>query len=105
MNTDLKLIWIISLLLLLIILLSGVKVCNVPKMLETKFIDRKYNYISEPFVVEPSDLNKILAVEDEYISSNLAKTLTENKENKKINELKNTISLLEMKMRKLMEKK
>jgi hypothetical protein len=102
MNTDLKLIWIISLLLLLIILLSGVKVCNVPKMLETKFIDRKYNYISEPFVVEPTDLNKILKVNDEYIASNLSKIASENRENKKIKELKDTIDLLEMKMKKLM---
>ena len=99
---DLKLIWIISLLLLLIILLSGIKVCNVPRMLETKFIDRKYKYISEPFAVEPSDLNKILKVNDEYIASNLSKIATENLENKKINDLKNKISLLEMKMRKLM---
>ena len=102
MNTDLKLIFIISLLLLLIILLSGVKVCNVPKILETKFIDRKYNYISEPFIVEPTELNKILKVNDEYVASNLSKIANENLENKKIKELKSTISLLEMKMKKLM---
>ena len=105
MYSDLKLIWIISLLLLLIIILSGIKVCNVPKILETKFIDRKYDYISEPFVVEPTDLNKILKVDDEYVASNLSKVSNENLENKKIKELKDTISLLEMKMRKLMTEK
>ena len=101
--SDLKLIWIISLLLLLIILLSGIKVCNVPKMIESKFIDRKYKYISEPFVVEPTELNKILRVNDEYVASNLSKIANENIENKKINDLKNKISLLEMKMRKLIK--
>lgn len=100
MNTDLKLIWIISLLLLLIIILSGIKVCNISMPLYSRFIDRKYNYISEPFTSD--NANKLLNIEDKYISKNLDKIANERLENKKIKDLKNSIELLESKMKKLL---
>lgn len=99
MNSDLKLIWVLSLLLLLIILLSGIKVCKLDRPLYNRFIDRRYNYMSEPFIVSSDNAKKILNVSDEYISSNLKKMIHEKKENKKINKLSNNINMMELKMK------
>jgi len=105
MNSDLKLIWILSLLLLLIILLSGIKVCKLDKPLYNRFIDRRYNYISEPFNPIETNTNpsenamKILKVSDDYISSNLKKMVDEKRENQKINDLSKDINTMELKMR------
>jgi hypothetical protein len=102
MNSDLKLIWVISLLLLLIILLSGIKVCNFSK-LDNRFIDRRYKYISEPFKDEISeDALKLLKVSDDYMSSNLKKMINEKIEDKKIKNLLKNTNILESKMKYLM---
>ncbi len=100
MNSDLKLIWVLSLLLLLIILISGIKVCKLDKPLYNRFIDRRYKYISEPFDITPSNnAKKILSVSDDHISSNLKKMINEKTENKKINKLSNNINMMELKMK------
>jgi hypothetical protein len=99
MNSDLKLIWIISLLLLLIILLSGIKMCNFKK-LDNRFIDRRYRYISEPFNNKISNnARKILKVSDDYMSSNLKKMINEKIEDKKIKDLLKNTNILESKMK------
>ena len=101
-NSDLKIIWIISLLLLLIILLSGIKVCNLSK-LNNRFIDRRYKYISEPFNNTISDdALKLLKVSDDYMSSNLKKMINEKIEDKKIKDLSKNTKILESKMKYLM---
>jgi len=100
MNSDLKLIWVLSLLLLLIILISGIKICKLDSPLYNRFIDRRYKYISEPFDIIPSDnAKKILNVSNNYISSNLQKMTNEKRENKKINKLSDNINMMELKMK------
>ncbi len=101
MYTDLKLIWVISLLLLLIIVLSGIKVCNIKLPTYDRFIDRRYNYISEPF--DNINIAKLTDSEDKYISKNLSKLSTEKKEQQKIKDLTKSIELLESKMKKLIQ--
>jgi hypothetical protein len=100
-NTDLKIIWVIALLLLLIILLSGIKVCNLSKSnLNNRFIDRRYKYISEPFNNTISDdALKLLKVSDDYMSSNLQKMINEKIEDKKIKDLSKNTKILESKMK------
>ena len=57
---NLNTVWVIALLLLVIIILSGVKVCNKDNknnsnnIKNDRFMDTKYNYISEPFEVTPT---------------------------------------------------
>jgi hypothetical protein len=99
-NTDLKIIWVISLLLLLIILLSGIKVCNLSiSKLNNRFIDRRYKYISEPFNTISDDALKLLKVSDDYMSSNLQKMINEKIEDKQIKNLSKNTKILESKMK------
>ena len=98
-NTDLKIIWVISLLLLLIILLSGIKVCNLSISKHNRFIDRRYKYISEPFNTISDDALELLKVSDDYMSSNLQKMINEKIEDKKIKDLSKNTKILESKMK------
>jgi hypothetical protein len=102
-DNELIIILFLAIILLITIAVSGIKICNINKALESRFIDRRYKYISEPFDAK-SLINDITTdVNDNYISSNLSKIAIEKKENKKINELKNSIEMMELKLRNLMK--
>jgi hypothetical protein len=97
-DNELVIILFLALILLITIAVSGIKICNINKALESRFIDRRYKYISEPFEVQ-----MLTEVNDNYISSNLSKIAIEKEENKKIKELKGSIEMMEKKLRNLMK--
>ena len=57
-KVNLNTIWVISILLLVIIILSGIKICDSPVTIKITsnplFVDKPYNYISEPFADTPA---------------------------------------------------
>ncbi len=69
MDSSLRIIFIISVLMLIIILLSGIKVCSIPMSIKLRdmFIDKKYRYISEPFAITGEQKNAVKNVKDEYV--------------------------------------
>lgn len=64
-SVNFKTIWVLSLLLLVIILLSGIKICKIPQLAVDQYIDVKYR---EPF--EISDISDINAVNATNIEPN-----------------------------------
>ena len=90
MYSDLKLIFILTCLLLVIILLSGIKVCG--KSYGYRFIDRKYNYISEPF----NTIDTIKDINNQYIASNIDKMTSIKLNNARIEDLNKKISSIEL---------
>jgi hypothetical protein len=97
MCSDLKIIWILSLILLVIILFTGITTCSSP-VLYNRFIDRKYQYISEPFSEIENTKNNIINKNKEYIISNMDKMVFVKENEKKIRNLTSIISELETKL-------
>jgi hypothetical protein len=118
---NLNIIWVISLLLLVIIILSGIKICRNPiesKTLATQntnpiFVDKTYKYISEPFYdntepplesadVEtpaPSDYPSIISeLANRKFKTTLDQTIQSEKQNSQINLLSRQIDSLENKI-------
>jgi hypothetical protein len=93
MYSDLKLIFVLTSLLLVIILLSGIKVCGTPY--GNRFIDRKYNYISEPFDI----LDDIKNINSQYIASNIDKMTSIKLNNLKIEDLNKKIASIELELK------
>ncbi len=100
MDSSLRVIFIIAVLMLIIILLSGIKVCSVPLTMKLGdiFIDKKYRYISEPFAVSQSQLNAVKDVKDNYTGNVLVQAAGQALQNEKlktidqqITDLSNTI--------------
>jgi hypothetical protein len=105
-SINLNTILVITLLLLVIILLSGVKVCNTTNMnnmnkvkKDVRFIDSRYSYISEPFQVTPDPIIKQFGdLTQERIDKTLQKTLDQEKKNLQIYNLKNQVESIENKI-------
>ncbi len=98
----LKLIFIISVILLVIILLSAINVCSM-SVYYNRFIDRYYNYISEPFNPIPENtLNpvetELMKINNSYITKSIDRMTKIKMNEKKINNIKDVISTLEMKL-------
>ena len=96
MYSDLKLIFILTCLLLVIILLSGIKVCNTPY--GYRFIDRKYNYISEPFDIV-NDINTIKDLNNQYLALNIDKMKIIKSNDIKIKDLNKKIEMIEKQLK------
>ncbi len=103
---DFNIILVITLLLIVIILLSGVKICKIPlnlnlnKALNDRFIDTRYNYISEPFDISTDPM--VYDVGDfafNSINQTLTQTVDQEKQNRQINGLMDQISNLENKIK------
>ncbi len=94
MNSSLRIIFIIAVLMLIIILLSGVKVCTVPLSLKLSdiFIDKKYRYISEPFAVSAAQLNAVKDVKDKYTGNVLVQAAGQALQNEKIKNIDQQIT-------------
>jgi hypothetical protein len=98
----LKLIFIISVILLVIILLSAINVCSMSEYYN-RFIDRYYTYISEPFNTVPVNTlnpfeNELIKINNNYISKSMNRMAKIKINEKKINNIKDAISTLEMKL-------
>ncbi len=93
MYSDLKLIFVLVCLLLVIILLSGIKVCHFPY--GNRFIDRKYNYISEPF----DALDTIKDMNYRYAVANIDKMTSIKLNDSRIKDLNNKIASLELSLK------
>ena len=101
---DFNIILVITLLLIVIILLSGVKICKIPlnlnKALNDRFIDTRYNYISEPFdIVTDPMVYQVGDIAVDSINQTLTQTVDQEKQNKQINGLMDQISNLENKIK------
>jgi hypothetical protein len=101
MYSDFKIIWVLSLILLVIILLTGIKTCSIP-VFYNKFIDRRYTYISEPFIELDSHQKDIINLNNKYLTSNMDKMVLVKSNEKKIKDMKNMISELETKLNRIM---
>jgi hypothetical protein len=89
-----NLVFVISIILLVIILLSAINVCS-NSVYYNRFIDRYYNYISEPFdSPEKSFMNQ----NNMYIAKSIDRMSKIKINEQKINNIKNAISTLEMKL-------
>lgn len=98
----LKLIFIISLILLIIILLSAINVCSM-SVYYNRFIDRYYTYISEPFNPIPvNTLNpfekSVMKINNSYLAKSIDRMAKIKMNENKINNIKDAISTLEMKL-------
>jgi hypothetical protein len=103
-----NIILVIVLLLIIIILLSSIKICRMPlsKLMDSRFIDTRYKYISEPFqsntiISNPTKdlvLDGLNKIAQNSVNLNLTQTIDQEKQNRQINLLKNQISELENKM-------
>jgi hypothetical protein len=96
---NLNIVWVIALLLLVIIILSGVKVCDKKSIKEqtiSKFIDTDYNMISEPF--EDPLIAKFGELSQQGINKIKQKTLDQERKNLQINNLKTQIEGIESKI-------
>jgi cell shape-determining protein MreC len=98
----LKLILIISIILLVIILLSAINVCSM-QVYYNRFIDRYYSYISEPFNSPVNTLNtfekSIINVNNSYLTNSMNRMSKVKMNEEKINNIKDAISALEMKLK------
>ena len=94
MNSSLRIIFIIAVLMLIIILLSGIKVCNIPltMKLSDMFIDKKYRYISEPFAVTAEQINAVKDVKDNYTGNVLVQAAGQALQNEKIKNIDKQIT-------------
>lgn len=107
-NINLNTVWVIALLLLVIIILSGVKICDKKSINSenkeqtiSRFLDTDYNYISEPFEVTPvvdPILKQFSDLSQKRIEKTMQKTLNQERKNLQINNLKNQIDELENKI-------
>jgi peptidoglycan hydrolase CwlO-like protein len=98
---NLNIVWVIALLLLVIIVLSGVKVCNNPNTTknDNRFMDSRYSYISEPFEATPDPIVKQFGdLTQQRIDKTLRQTLDQERKNLQITNLKNQIDTLENKI-------
>ena len=100
---DFNIILVITLLLIVIIFLSGIKICRIPfnKLMDSRFIDTKYSYVSEHFVTQPTldpILSKLGDIGKDSIGNVLTQTIDQQKQNRQINILMNQVSSLENKM-------
>ncbi len=106
---NLNTVWVITLLLLVIIILSGVKVCNTNnvnnvsnmKKENTRFMDSRYSYISEPFEANltPNPIIKQFGdLTQERIDKTLQKTIDQERKNLQIYNLKNQVESIENKI-------
>lgn len=77
-----NLVFIISIILLVIILLSAINVCS-NSVYYNRFIDRYYSYISEPFTITTKSIDRMSKIK---------------MNEQKINNIKNAISTLETKL-------
>ncbi len=98
----LKLILIISIILLVIILLSAINVCSM-SVYYNRFIDRYYSYISEPFDPTPTNIEfpfekSLLTINNNYLAKSIDRMAKIKMNAEKINNIKNAISTLEMKL-------
>jgi hypothetical protein len=98
----LKIIFSISVFLLFIILLSAINVCSM-SVYYNRFIDRYYTYISEPFNPIPiNTLNpfetSLMNINNGYITKSIDRMAKIKMNEKKINNIKDVISTLEMKL-------
>jgi hypothetical protein len=102
-KNSIYIILIIVLLLGIIILLSGVKICKIPydkASLNGRYIDTRYKYISEPFIADPlSKVDPLIESSIDMIEIAYTQSVDQEKQNKKIGELKDQISILENKIK------
>jgi len=107
-NANLNIIWVISILLLIIIILSGVKICKTPFDPPTIFVDKPYKYVSEPFGdTDPSPTTDFSTsirnlAKDKY-EKTLAQTIELSKQNSKMGILSRQIDALENKIKVLQQ--
>jgi hypothetical protein len=94
MNSSLRIIFIIAVLMLIIILLSGIKVCSVPLTMKLGdvFVDKKYKYISEPFAVSQAQINAVKDVKDNYTGNVLVQAAGQAIQNEKIKNIDQQIT-------------
>jgi hypothetical protein len=94
MNSSLRIIFIIAVLMLIIILLSGIKVCKIPLTMKLgdMFIDKKYRYISEPFAVTAAQINAVKDVKDNYTGNVLVQAAGQALQNEKIKNIDQQIT-------------
>jgi hypothetical protein len=106
---NLNTVWVITLLLLVIIILSGIKVCdntNTPRnntniKNDPRFIDTNYNYISEPFEETPTPdpiIKQFGDLAQGRIDKTLQQTIDQEKKNLQIHNLKDQVESLESKI-------
>ena len=84
----------------IIILLSGIKVCKIPydkASSNGRYIDTRYKYISEPFIDTPAD--PLINLSKDMIEIAYTQSVDQEKQNKRIGELKDQISILENKIK------
>ncbi len=87
-----NLVFIISIILLVIILLSAINVCS-NSVYYNRFIDRYYSYISEPF-----DTTDFINENNSYLTKSMDRMSRIKINDQKINNIKNAISTLETKL-------
>jgi hypothetical protein len=109
---NLNTVWVITLLLLVIIILSGVKVCNKDNNINTiknnnRFVDSRYSYISEPFIVPPIPkptstdeqiINDFNNLSDARIQKTYDRTLNQERKNLQIKNLTKQVDSIENKI-------
>jgi hypothetical protein len=107
---NLNTVWVITLLLLVIIILSGVKVCNKDNNTNTiknnnRFVDSRYSYISEPFEVTPNPtstheeiIKNFNDLSQERIQKTYNRTLNQERKNLQIKNLTNQVDSIENKI-------
>lgn len=108
-NVNLNIVWVIALLLLVIIILSGVKVCNKDtninnttlKKNNNRFMNPNYNYISEPFEGTPTPdpiIKQFQDLSQSRIDKTLQRTLNQEKKHLQIKNLKDQVESIENKI-------
>jgi hypothetical protein len=103
-TVNLNTVWVITLLLLVIIILSGVKVCNKNTDIninkkDDRFMNPNYNYISEPFEATPDPIIKQFGdLTQQRIDKTLQRTLDQERKNLQIHNLNNQIESIESKL-------
>lgn len=106
-NVNLNIVWVIALLLLVIIILSGVKVCNKDTNINNKsknddrFMNPNYNYISEPFEGTPTPdpiIKQFQDLSQSRIDKTLQRTLNQEKKHLQIKNLKDQVESIENKI-------
>jgi hypothetical protein len=106
-NVNLNIVWVIALLLLVIIILSGVKVCNKNTNInhtlknDNRFMNPDYNYISEPFEETPTPdpiIKQFQDLSQSRIDKTFRRTLNQEKKHLEIKNLKDQIESIENKI-------
>jgi len=108
-TVNLNIILIITFLLIIIIILSSVKICNNPVKSknidrDNRFVDQRYSYISEPFETEQiatpdPDIKKFGDLADVNFNNKLKQTIEQEKQNKIIKELEESINIIDNKIK------